>query len=682
MSTLVRRFRGLTMDDLPEVGGKNASLGEMLGALSEAGVRVPDGFATTADAYRGFLAASGADQDLVRILEGLDVSDVAELARRGRSARERILAAPFPAELEDAIRAAYGRLSAEHGEAATDVAVRSSATAEDLPDASFAGQQETFLNVRGERALLEAVRRCFASLYTDRAIAYRVSRGFAHEQVALSAGVQKMVRADLGAAGVIFTLDTETGFPDVVMINAAYGLGENVVRGTVTPDEYTVFKPTLADGHRPILRRRLGEKALKMVYDRRGGTRTTRNLPVPEGERQRFALSDDEVLQLARWAMLIEQHYGARAGEPRPMDIEWARDGRSGELFVLQARPETVQSRRDRSLLEAFRLDERGEELVTGRAVGARIGAGAVRLVRGPEEMAAFQEGEVLVAEMTDPDWVPVMRKAAAIVTERGGRTCHAAIVSRELGVPAVVGAVGALDALSEGDEVTVCCAEGEVGRVFRGRLPFHVERTRLDELPPRRTGVMLNAADPDRAFELAALPVDGVGLARMEFIITHAIRAHPLALLRWPELADPDAVEEIAALARSYASPSELFVTRLAEGVGCLAAAFWPRPVILRLSDFKTNEYAGLGGRRRVRAPRREPDARLPRGQPLRPSPLPRGLRPGVRGDPPRASGHGPAQPQAHAALLPDRRRGPRRPGRSRRGRPGSAVATGWRST
>ncbi|HEX6199794.1 MAG TPA: phosphoenolpyruvate synthase [Thermoanaerobaculia bacterium] len=602
MARFVRPFRELTLEDVPSVGGKNAALGEMVRELGVRGVPVPDGFAVTAAAYRLHLERHGLVGRIEELLDGLDVTDTAALHRAGRRIRELIAGAELPAEVVREVAAAYRDLSREYGDDdAVDVAVRSSATAEDLPEASFAGQQETFLNVRGETALLEACRKCLASLFTDRAIVYRAEKGFGHLQVALSVGVQRMVRSDLAASGVLFTLDTETGFRDVVLINSAYGLGENVVRGVINPDEFYVFKPTLRAGFRPILQKRLGSKELKMVYEARGGSVGTRNVPVAERDRERFSISDDEILRLARWGVVIEEHFSARAGVPRPMDVEWAKDGRTGELFVLQARPETVQAVKDRSSLEVFRLAARGEVLVRGKAVGSKIAQGPVRPVRSREEMGAVLPGDVLVAEMTDPDWVPVMKRAAAIVTERGGRTCHAAIVSRELGLPAVVGASGALTSLEAGAPVTVSCAEGETGVVYAGRLPFEVERVTPAELPPTRTAVMVNVAEPDLAFELASLPADGVGLARMEFIIGNEIRIHPMALLSWPRLGSEEAVAEIAALTRGYDDKAEYFVDRLAQGVAKIAAAFFPKPVILRLSDFKSNEYAGLVGGREL---------------------------------------------------------------------------------
>ena len=590
----VRWFADLTLADVPLVGGKNASLGEMVRELGSKGVPVPDGFAVTADAYRHFLLANGLDARMRRELDGLDTSDMRGLRRRGAAIRHALLAAPLPADLEAEIVAAYRKLSGRWEPA--DVAVRSSATAEDLPDASFAGQQETYLNVQGPAALLDTCRRCFASLFTDRAISYRVDHGFDHLEVALSVGVQRMIRSDLATSGVMFTLDTETGFREAVLINAAYGLGENVVQGSVNPDEYTVFKPTLRRGFRPILHRRLGTKEFKLVYDT-GGSRMVRNVPVPAGDRARFALSDDEVLQLARWACVIEDHYSARRGQPTPMDIEWAKDGRTGRMAIVQARPETVQSRRGSGMLESFHLRERGEVLVTGRAVGGRVAVGKVRVIERVDQIGRFQPGEVLVTDKTDPDWEPIMKSAAAIVTNRGGRTCHAAIVSREMGVPAIVGTEHGTDRLRDGDEVTVSCAEGETGRVYAGRLEFTVRRTDLGRLPKIRTRVMLNVGNPEEAFALSFLPNEGVGLAREEFIVATSIRVHPLALLHFDRVKDPAARAEIERLTAGYPDKPEYFVDRLAQGVAQLAAAFHPKDVILSLSDFKTNEYANLLG-------------------------------------------------------------------------------------
>ena len=591
----VRWFDELGLDDVPLVGGKNASLGELRRALAPRGVRIPDGFATTADAYRGFLHDAGLHGAVDGALAGLDVQDLGRLQQAGRTVREAILAAELPAPLADAVRAAYRRLEAEYG-AGCDVAVRSSATAEDLPEASFAGQQETFLNIRGEAALLDAVRRCFASLFTDRAIVYRAERGYRHQDVALSVGVQKMVRSDLGSAGVMFSLDTESGFRDVVVINAAYGLGESVVQGTVNPDEYTVFKPTLRTGFRPLLQRRAGSKEFKLVYDE-GGTRPVKSVPVPPGERGRLVLDEDEVLTLARWACLVEDHYSAHHGAPMPMDMEWAKDGRTGELFLLQARPETVHARENALVLERWVLDETDEVLAAGRAVGEKIGAGFARVIRSVHDLEQLRQGEVLVTEMTDPDWEPVLKRAAAIVTDQGWRTCHAAIVSRELGIPAVVGTERGTEAIADGAEVTVSCAEGVEGRVYRGRLAAHVERTDVSTLERPRTKIMLNAGNPGEALKLSMLPNDGVGLARLEFIISSHIRVHPMALLHPERIADPAQRAEVERLSAGYADPGDYFVERLAEGVGTIAAAFWPKEVIVRLSDFKTNEYAGLLG-------------------------------------------------------------------------------------
>jgi pyruvate, water dikinase len=591
---LVRPFRELGLGDLAEVGGKNASLGELVRELGGAGVRVPDGFAVTAAAYRAFLRESGLDTGLSELLGGLDADDVADLQRRGRAAREAILGAPMSEALRAEIVASYERLSGDLP-GGVDVAVRSSATAEDLPEASFAGQQETFLGVQGSSALLDAVRRCFASLYTDRAISYRAERGYGQLDVALSVGVQRMVRSDLACSGVIFTLDTESGNRDVVLISAAWGLGETVVQGSVVPDEYTVFKPTLRAGKRPIVRRVLGSKEIALRYDE-GGGRGTRVVPVGADDRCRFVLTDDEVLELARLACTVEDHYSRRRGGPTPMDLEWAKDGRTGELFVLQARPETVHSQR-KPMLERATLRGTGEELVTGRAIGQRIGSGPVRVVRDVSGLSAFRAGEVLVAERTDPDWEPVMRKASAIVTERGGRTCHAAIVSRELGIPAVVGAVGALARLPDGEPVTVVCSEGDLGRVLAGAVPFELEQIEVESLPRPRTKVSINVANPSEAFRLGQLPCDGVGLLRVEFVLGSHVGVHPMALLHPERITDPAVRAEVDRRTSGWPDPATFFVDRLAEGVATIAAAFWPRDVLVRVSDFKTNEYANLLG-------------------------------------------------------------------------------------
>ena len=597
MNTLpfIQWFEDITIDDVPTVGGKNASLGEMVRELSGKGVKVPGGFAITAHAYRHFLREAQLHPVIRATLADLDTRDMANLSERGQAVRQAILNATLPDDLQHQIAAAYQKLQ-ESGKQPPDVAVRSSATAEDLPDASFAGQQETYLNVHGIAAVLETCKRCFASLFTDRAISYRVDKGFDHLKIALSIGVQRMVRSDLACSGVIFTIDTETGFRDAVLISAAYGLGENVVQGSVTPDEYCVFKPTLKTGFRPILKKVAGSKEFKLVYDT-GGGKMVKNVPVSPADRIQFCLTDDEVLQLARWACVVEDHYAAKRGKAIPMDLEWAKDGNTGELFIVQARPETVQSRKDLDVMETYQLARRGKVLATGQSVGAKIATGRVRVIKSPEFIGQFQQGEILVADKTDPDWQPIMKKAAAIITHRGGRTCHAAIVSRELGVPAIVGVEQGADALKDGQMVTVSCAEGDKGFIYEGVLPFEVKRTNLIDLARPTTKVMLNLANPEEAFSLSFLPNDGVGLARMEFIVSNHIKIHPLALLDFDKLADPLAKAEIERLTAGYTDKPKYFVDRLAQGVAMLAAAFYPKDVILRLSDFKTNEYANLIG-------------------------------------------------------------------------------------
>jgi pyruvate,water dikinase len=601
MPRFIRSFASLGLDDVGLVGGKNASLGELYRELTPKGVRVPNGFAITADAYRHILERAGAWDSLRETLAGLDPADVGDLAARARRAREIVYGADLGDALRDEILAAYAELEREYG-APLAVAVRSSATAEDLPGASFAGQHESYLNVVGGEELLEACRHCFASLFTDRAIHYRVDQGFDHFQVALSIGVMKMVRADLAASGVIFTLDTESGFRDVVLVTGAWGLGENVVQGAVNPDEWSVFKPTFVDGRRAVLRRELGSKELRMVYAGDAGGSVaggTRNEPTPDADRERFCLSDDEVLELAGQAIAVEQHYSERFGAPRPMDIEWAKDGGDGLLYVIQARPETVVSQRDTAVLESYTLTGSGRVLASGRAVGAQVASGRARLVADAEHLAAFQPGEILVADATSPDWEPVLESAAGIVTNRGGRTCHAAIVARELGIPAVVGAKDATSGVEDGARVTVSCAEGDTGRVYEGEVPFRVERTELGALPRPRTRVMLNLANPDVAFRTSFLPNDGVGLARMEFVINQAIGIHPMALAHPERVSDEGERDEILRRTRGHAKPGDFFVERLSEGIGTIAAAFFPKPVIVRLSDFKSNEYASLlGGR------------------------------------------------------------------------------------
>jgi pyruvate, water dikinase len=570
----------LSMADVPRVGGKNASLGEMIGKLSNMGVKVPGGFATTAQAFWDFLDHNDLRARINQRLDALDVADVVALSATGTEIRGWVEAAALPAALEQGLRESYRALGSE-----VSVAVRSSATAEDLPDASFAGQQETYLHVRGEEDLLLYVRKVFASLYNDRAIAYRVHHGFAHAEVALSAGVQRMVRSDIACSGVLFTLDTESGFRDVVFITAAYGLGETVVQGSVNPDEFYVHKPMLAQGFPAVVRRELGGKAIRMVW--RDGATVIED--TPPGLRRQFALSDDEVLELARQAVTIENHYG------RPMDVEWAKDGETGELFIVQARPETVKARGTGGI-ERYVLRETGEVRISGRAIGQKIGAGLVRLIASPAEMDRVQPGDILVTDMTDPDWEPVMKRAAAIVTNRGGRTCHAAIVARELGIPAVVGAGEATAVLKDGEEVTVSCAEGDTGKVYAGLLAFDVETQASIALTEPPVKLMMNVGNPERAFEFAQIPNHGVGLARLEFIIARMIGVHPLALLEYDAL--PQGLrDEIDQHTAGYADPVSFYVDKLAEGIATLAAAFWPQPVIVRLSDFKSNEYANLTG-------------------------------------------------------------------------------------
>lgn len=596
---LVLPFDQVGIADIPLVGGKNASLGEMIQQLTAKGVSVPNGFATTAFAYRSFIAKAGLETTLRQLFADLDVEDVQNLQERGRKARSLILQTPFPPELEQAIAQAYQTLCDEYG-VETDVAVRSSATAEDLPDASFAGQQETYLNIHGVPSVLNACHKCFASIFTDRAISYRQLRGFDHLEIALSVGIQKMVRSDLAASGVMFSIDTETGFKDTALITAAYGLGENVVQGAVNPDEYVVFKPTLLRGCRPILDKRLGSKEIKMVYDV-GGTKSTKNLPVSQEQRQQFAIVDDEILKLANWACIIEEHYSQVRGMPTPMDIEWAKDGITGELFIVQARPETVQSQKTPQVLLSYHLvhTAQSQPIMTGRAVGEMIGQGKARVILDVHQLDQFQAGEVLVTNRTDPDWEPIMKKASAIVTNQGGRTCHAAIIAREMGIPAIVGCGNATKQIKTGQLITVSCAEGEEGRVYDGLLPFEINETELASLPDTKTQILMNVGNPQEAFSLAAIPNDGVGLARMEFIIANQIQTHPLALLYFDELDDRVAQTQIAALTPQYENKSQFFVDKLAYGIGTIAAAFYPKPVIVRMSDFKSNEYANLlGGR------------------------------------------------------------------------------------
>lgn len=582
-------FEQLRMSDVDSVGGKNASLGEMISQLAGAGVRVPGGFATTADAFRGFLKSSGLDDRIRQRLATLDPDDVRELAAAGGEIRQWIIDAPLSAEFEQAVREAFARLDAD---GKGSFAVRSSATAEDLPDASFAGQQETYLNVVGIDDVLDKIRQVFASLYNDRAISYRVHKGYAHADVALSAGIQRMVRSDRGSAGVMFTLDTESGFTDVVFITSSYGLGETVVQGAVNPDEFYVFKPTLASGHYPIISRRIGSKLIKMEFDPERATgHAVRTVDVPVSERNRYSLTDDEIIELARYAVIIENHY------KRPMDIEWGRDGIDGKIYILQARPETVKSQQSNNdIQERYRLKATGEVLVTGRAIGQKIGSGSVRVVADVSEMSLVKPGDVLVTDMTDPNWEPVMKMASAIVTNRGGRTCHAAIIARELGIPAVVGCANATDVLPTGKEVTVSCAEGDEGRIYDGLIETEVEEVHWGEMPDIGLKVMMNVGNPQLAFDFSQIPNQGVGLARLEFIINNNINVHPKAVLDYPNV-DSDLKKAVESAARGYASPRAFFVEKLAEGIATIAAAFYPKPVIVRLSDFKSNEYRKLVG-------------------------------------------------------------------------------------
>lgn len=586
----VRRFADLGIQDVPLVGGKNASLGEMFRHLSVSGVRIPNGFATTAEAWWYFLDHNQLREPITELLSKLDRENLKELAETGKQIRSWIMHAKLPDDLANEISEAYSWLGEEYGNN-PDVAVRSSATAEDLPSASFAGQQETWLNISGVDNLLASCRRTYSSLFTDRAISYRIDQGFAHMDVALSIGVQKMVRADIGASGVIFTLDTESGFRDVVTITSSWGLGENIVQGTVNPDEFSVHKQGLQNGYRSILKRRLGDKALKMVYSQDGAAGlSTRNVAVHAQDRFRFSINDDEVLELARQAVAIEKHYD------KPMDIEWGRDGNDGQLYILQARPETVHTTTNGNELIEYELEQHSEVIVTGRSIGRAIAAGKTRIILEAKDMQTLEAGEVLVTDITDPDWEPVMKRAAAIVTNRGGRTCHAAIVARELGIPAIVGTIKATQKIVDGEDVTISCAEGDAGFVYRGILPFRTERTKLDTLTKPRTKIMLNLANPDQAYGFAALPCDGVGLARLEFIINNSIGIHPRAILE-PDATDSETRKEISRRAAGYPSPRDFYIMRLVEGIATIAAAFFPRTVIVRLGDFKSNEYAALIG-------------------------------------------------------------------------------------
>ncbi len=602
----IKFFGELRNSDVSLVGGKNASLGEMYQLLVPKGIRVPNGFAITSDAYWSLLDSENLREPIKDLLKDVDTTDIDVLRVRAQKIRDMIFGTPLPKELRDEIIEAYHTLSKEYGMEEADVAVRSSATAEDLPDASFAGQQDTYLNIQGETSLIHHVKSCFASLFTDRAISYRASRGFDHFQVALSVGVQKMVRSDKASSGVMFSIDTETGFREAAFITSAWGLGENVVGGTVNPDEFYVFKPTLNDGKKPIIKRQIGHKHIKMVYSAPGSSHKhlTHNIPTTPEEFSSFSLTDDEVLELARYAVIIENHYCEEAGEYRPMDMEWAKDGISGDIFIVQARPETVQSQRAKkgaNTIETYHLRAKKEDkklLAVGRAVGGKIGAGKVRIIETLDRINEFQEGEVLVTDNTDPDWEPAMKKAAAVITNRGGRTCHAAIVAREIGVPAIVGAVGSTDLLEDGQPVTASCAEGEDGYVYDGILPFEIEKIDLSDLPELKTKLYMNVGDPTKAFGFSSLPNDGVGLARMEFVINNYIKAHPLALVDMQNgkkgVQDEEQIKDIIS---GYENPKDFFVKKLSEGIGMIAAAFYPKPVIVRTSDFKSNEYKRMVG-------------------------------------------------------------------------------------
>ncbi|MDN5379223.1 phosphoenolpyruvate synthase [Thermodesulfobacterium sp.] len=599
---LILWFDQISKDDISLVGGKNASLGEMYSKLTEKGIKVPYGFAVTAEAYRYFIKENHLDDKIKEILKGLDTHDVLDLQKRGKKIRTLLLKAKMPEKLEAAIRESYAELEKRYGKN-TDVAVRSSATAEDLPDASFAGQQETFLNIRGVDNVVKYVQKCFASLFTDRAISYREDKGFDHFSVYISVAIQKMVRSDAACSGVMFTLDTETGFRDVVYITGTWGLGEALVQGKVTPDEYYVFKPTLKQGFRPILSKKLGSKHLKMVYGE-DPKHPVKTVKTTKDERLSFVLSDEEILKLAKWAMIIEEHY------ERPMDIEWAKDGDgktigTGEIFIVQARPETVHAIKEYKYYEVYKLKGEGRVICTGKAVGSKIGQGKARVILSLNEIANFKPGEILVTEMTDPDWEPIMKKASAIITDRGGRTCHAAIVSRELGIPCIVGTENAIKLINTGDKITVDCSQGEIGRVLEGLVDYEVERIDLEKLPETRTKIMMNVGIPEQAFAQAQIPNDGVGLARIEFIIGSHIGIHPLALLNYEKLKEEakkdKEIEKVVAVieerAYNYANKADFYVDKLAQGIAMIGAAFYPKDVIVRLSDFKTNEYANLVG-------------------------------------------------------------------------------------
>lgn len=594
-NALVLWFDQLGIEDVPLVGGKNASLGEMYRLLTPKGVKIPNGFALTAHAYRRFLEANNLMDKIKDTLSDLNTHDMKNLSERGHKVRDLILSAEFPEDLKAEIVEGYRNLCIQYGKN-VDVAVRSSATAEDLPDASFAGQQETYLNIKGNAMLIDACKKCFASLFTNRAISYRQDKGFDHFSIALSVGVQKMVRSDLACSGVMFSIDTETGFKDAVLVTGSYGLGENVVQGVVNPDEFFVFKPTLKNGFKPIINKKMGSKQIKMVYDHQGN-KPTKNITVPKEDRRKFCMTDDEIITLAKWACIIEDHYSEKAGKFKPMDMEWAKDGETGDLFIVQARPETVQSRKDSNKLITYVLKGKGKVLTKGSSVGSRIGKGKANVIKDVKDIGLFKEGDVLVTEMTDPDWEPIMKIASAIVTNRGGRTCHAAIISRELGIPCVVGTANATEAIKRGTNVTVDCSQGDVGYVYEGLLDFVVDEQDIGAIAKPKTHIMMNVGDPSQAFELSFIPNDGVGLAREEFIINNSIVAHPLALINFDKIKDHHVKKKIEELTYGYEDKGKFFVDKLAEGIGMIAAAFYPKPVIVRLSDFKSNEYANLLG-------------------------------------------------------------------------------------
>lgn len=587
MSKYIKFFNQLRIKDVPQVGGKNASLGEMYQMLEKKGVRIPNGFATTSDAYNYFLEETGVKNEIKRILKGLDTSNVTDLGKRGKEVRDTILKAEMPKDFKEEIVTAYKELSKQYKTKNVDVAVRSSATAEDLPDASFAGQQDTYLNIHGEAELLDAVRRCIASLFTNRAISYRVDKGFDHFKIALSVGVQKMARSDLASSGVMFSIDTESGFDQAVLIDSIYGLGENIVQGKVNPDEFYYFKPTGA-----IVSKKIGKKALRMVYNNtKGAKNPVKDIPVSLADQHKQSITDDQVKQLGKWAVIIEEHYG------RPMDMEWALDGKDNKLYIIQARPETIHSVRDRNKLEEYKLEKRSEVIISGTAVGSKIGVGTAHKIMDIKDISKFKKGEVLVTDMTDPDWEPIMKIASAIVTDKGGRTCHAAIVSRELGIPCLVGTETVSKTIKTGEKVTVSCADGEVGHVYKGELPFKVLKTNVGTMKRPKTKIMMNVGEPDMAFTNSFIPNDGVGLARLEFIINNYIKIHPLALLNYNKVTDKKTKKLIDDITIGYKNKTDFFVDKLAEGVGMIAAGFYPKDVIVRLSDFKTNEYANLIG-------------------------------------------------------------------------------------